>query len=99
MTYAENWAHQWMMHEWVRDFYRVHHSKINAKKSKFIISDCKDNDLWWLPSDGKERIIPLPSSFQFRELGLWLSMDLDWTTQIQWMNRMIMDCALESNCR
>ena len=36
-----------------------------------------------LPSvDGTEKIMPLPSSKQIRYLGLWLSMDLNWNSQI-----------------
>src|SRR5689334_15400007 len=73
MTYAETWNDQWMMHEWVRDFCHAHSSTINAKKTKFIISNWKgEKDPRWLPSvDGKDQITPLPSSHQFRYLGLW----------------------------
>jgi len=93
MTYAESWQSQWMAHEWVREFCHAHNTRINAKKTKYIISDCKgDNDARWLSSvDGTEKIRPLQSSHQFRYLGLWLSMDLNWSTQIAVMNKMIMD--------
>src|SRR6185503_341003 len=79
LTYAESWRHQWMMHEWVRDFCRAHAFQINVKKSRYIISDCKgDNDPRCLYSvDGDEKIVPLPSSVHFRYLGLWISMDLN----------------------
>jgi len=92
MTYAELWNEQWMMHEWVREFCHAHNFAINTKKTKFIISNVKENDARWLPSvDGKERITPLPSSHQFRYLGLWMSMDLNWDTQRQMMNKSIMN--------
>ncbi len=93
MTYAETWNDQWMMHEWVRDFCHAHSSTINAKKTKFIISNWKgEKDPRWLPSvDGKDQITPLPSSHQFRYLGLWISMDLNWSTQRSIMNKYVMD--------
>jgi hypothetical protein len=93
MTYTECWNEQWMMHEWVRDFCHAHKSTINAKKTTFIISNWKgETDQRWLPSvDGKEQIIPLPSSHQFRYLGLWMSMDLNWSAQHTIMSNFIMD--------
>jgi hypothetical protein len=64
MTYCESWQDQWMMHEWVRDFCHVHNFRINAKKSKYFISDWKGpNDPRWLSSvDGIDKIRPLPGS-------------------------------------
>ena len=61
-----------MMHEWMRDFCHAHGFQINAKKSKYIISDCKGTqDPRWLPSvDGSDKIVPQPSSEQSRYLGL-----------------------------
>jgi hypothetical protein len=93
MTFAESWAAQWMSHEWVRDFCQVHNFKLNAKKSKYVISDYQgETDPRWLPSvDGKERILPMSISYQFRYLGLWISMNLDWSKQRQVMTKMIMD--------
>ena len=80
LIYCESWKEIWMMHEWMRDFCHAHGFQINAKKSKYIISDCKGaQDPRWLPSvDG----VPLSSSEQFRYLGLWISMDLKWTKQM-----------------
>jgi len=74
MTYSESWEAMWMSHEWVREFCHVHHTKINANKTKYIVSDSQgENDPRWLPSvDGKDKIIPLASSYQIRYLGLWL---------------------------
>ena len=82
-----------MMHEWMRDFCHAHGFLINAKKSKYIVSDCKGpGDPRWLPSvNGIEKIFPLPSTEHFRYLGLWISMDLNWSKQIQVMNKQIMD--------
>jgi hypothetical protein len=93
LTFSESWRDQWMMHEWVRDFCHAHGFKINAHKSRYIISDCLvDNDPRWLSSvDGTEKIVPLPSSTHFRYLGLWMSMDLDWTKQTQMLNKLVMD--------
>ena len=39
LTYAESRSHQWMMHEWVRDFCHAHGFQLNANKCKFMISD------------------------------------------------------------
>jgi hypothetical protein len=93
MTYCESWSQQWMMHEWMRDFCFAHGFQINAKKSRYVISDREGpNDSRWLSSvDGKDRITPLASSEQIRYLGLWLCMDLIWDKQIQVMNKYIMD--------
>jgi len=93
MTYASSWSDQWRMHEWVREFCWAHHFKLNAIKCKYIISDCKDSadSRWLLSVDGSEKITPLPSSKQIRYLGLWLSMDLNWSVQKQMLNKMIMD--------
>src|ERR1043165_8986663 len=68
-------------------------SLLNASKCKYIISDCKgpDDPRWLLSVDGTEKIVPSPSKKQFRYLGLWLSMDLNWGAQIQIMNKMVMD--------
>jgi hypothetical protein len=93
MTFADSWEKQWWQHEWVREFCMAHHFTINAKKSKYIISDCAIlDDPRWLPTvDGKERIMPMPCSTQFRYLGLWLSMDLNWSRQTSVMTKYIMD--------
>jgi hypothetical protein len=93
LTYAGSWLQQWQMHEWVRDFCSVHHFKLNAMKCKYIISDCSGSEdpRWLLSVDGSEKITPLSSSKQFRYLGLWISMDLNWTSQIQILNKLIMD--------
>ena len=92
LSFAESWSDQWMRHQWVLDFCYVHAFKINANKSKYFISDWKKNDPRWLPSiDGKQKIIPQPPSTPFRYLGLWLSMSLDWSKQIQVLNKMVMD--------
>jgi hypothetical protein len=92
IIYCESWKEVWYMHEWMRDFCHAHGFGINAKKSKYIISDSKGaHDPRWLPSvDGNDKITPLISSDPFRYLGLWLSMDLDWSKQIQVMNKHIM---------
>ena len=59
---------------------------------QYFISDYKGQDPRWLPSvDGTEKIIPLPPSKSFRYLGLWISMNLTWTTQIQLLNKLVMD--------
>jgi hypothetical protein len=93
MTYAASWQDQWKMHEWVREFCWAHYFKLNAIKCKYFISDYQGpNDPRWLLSvDGKENITPLPPSKQFRYLGLWISMDLSWSMQIQTLNKMVMD--------
>ena len=63
-------------------------------KCRYIISDWRDNDARWLPSvDGLAKILPQPPSTQFRYLGLWLSMSLDWSKQIQTLNRFVMEKA------
>jgi len=57
-----------------------------------VISDFQEGDSRFLWSvDGSEKIAPRPSSESFRYLGLWLSMDLDWTKQTQVTTKMIMD--------
>src|SRR5689334_16865065 len=93
MAFSESWKAQWMSHEWVRDFCHAHNFKINSKKSKYIISDWQGiMDPRWLPSvDGTEMILPMPPSYSFRYLGLWISMGLNWTNQIQIMNKCVMD--------
>ncbi len=93
MTYVASWQDQWKMHEWVREFCWVHHFKLNAVKCKYFISDYQGHDdpRWLLSVDGSEKITPLPPSKQFRYLGLWISMDLSWSMQIQILNKMVMD--------
>jgi hypothetical protein len=82
-----------MSHEWVRDFCHAHNFRLNPSKCKYFIYDCKGpSDGRWLWSvDGSEQIVPLPSSESFRYLGLWLSMDLDWSKQIHILNKLIAD--------
>jgi hypothetical protein len=82
-----------MMYEWMRDFCRAHFFKINAAKSRYVISDYQGpKDKRWLFSvDGKEKIKPLPSTHQFRYLGLWMSMDLDWSNQVRVLNGLEME--------
>ena len=99
LTLNESWEHQWASHEWVRDFCHAHNFKLNASKCKYIIANCSGStDGRWLWSvDGKEKIRPLPSSEQFRYLGLWLSMDLNWSKQISVLNKQIMDWRWKSS--
>ena len=85
------------MHEWVRDFCHAHYFVLNAKKCRYIISDQSPQDGRWLWSvDGQEKILPRPSSEHFRYLGLWLSMDLDWSKQIHLLNKQVMDWRWKS---
>ena len=90
---AMNHADQWMSHEWIRDFCHAHNFRLNASKCKYIISNQMgpDDGRWLWSVDGSEIIHPLPSSETFRYLGLWLSMDLDWSKQIHVMNKCIAD--------
>src|SRR6185436_4533185 len=64
----------------------------------YIISDQSGEDdprfLWSV--DGKEKIVPKPSSETFRYLGIWLCMDLNWDKQIQVLNKMVMDWRWKS---
>jgi hypothetical protein len=82
-----------MSHEWIRDFCHAHNFRLNSLKCKYIISNCSGpQDGRWLWSvDGSEKILPLSSSETFRYLGLWLSMYLDWSKQIQGLNKCVMD--------
>ena len=93
LTLNESWEDQWMSHEWVRDFCHAHNFRLNPSKCKYIISNFYGpSDGRWLWSvDGMEKIHPLPSSETFRYLGLWLSMDLDWSKQIHILNKCVMD--------
>src|SRR5689334_75578 len=46
----------------------------------------------WLPSmDGKENFLPPPNSYQFRYLVFGSLLNFRWSTQIQNMNKAIMD--------
>ena len=78
-----------MMHEWVREFCH----ELNADKCKFIISDSQGSGdprfLWSV--DGSQRIASRLSSEPFRYLGIWLSLDLNWSKQIQVTNKLVMD--------
>jgi hypothetical protein len=92
MIYSESWRHQWMMHEWVREFCHKHGFQLNTAKCKFFISDChpsSDSRFLW-SVDGKEKIMPKPCE-PFRYLGVWLSLDLDWTKQKQVLTKLVMD--------
>ena len=40
MTYCESWRHQWMMHEWMREFCHKHGFQLNAAKCRYFISNC-----------------------------------------------------------
>ena len=92
LTFAESWSGEWMMHQWVLDFCYVHAFNINVEKCRYIISNWIVEDPRWLPStDGVSKIIPQPPSTQFRYLGLWLSMSLNWNKQIQVLNKYVMD--------
>jgi len=50
-----------------------------------------NNGRWLFSVDGSEIIQPSPSSQAFRYLGLWISMDLNWSKQIHVMNKCIAD--------
>ena len=93
LTCNESWKDQWMSHEWVRDFCHAHNFRLNSSKSRYIISNFmgpSDGRYLW-SVDGSEIIRPLPSSTTFRYLGLWLSMNLDWSKQIHVLNKSIAD--------
>jgi hypothetical protein len=98
LTINESWDHQWAAHEWIRDFCHAHNFRLNANKCKYIISNCNgpDDGRWLWSVDGSEKIRPLPSSETFRYLGLWVSMDLNWTRQITVLNKQIMDWRWKS---
>src|SRR6185503_17394254 len=50
------------------------------------------SDNRWLWSvDGRAKITPIGSSEFFRYLGVWLSMDLNWSKQIQILEKVIKD--------
>src|SRR4051812_40231829 len=68
------------------------YTSLSSTKCKYIISDYKGpNDSRWLVSvDGSEKILPSPSSKQIRYLGLWLSMDLNWSRQLEILNKLVM---------
>ena len=92
VTYCESWQEQWMMHEWVRDFCHAHFFLLNAVKCRYFISDRTVDDGRWLWSvDGKDKIYPRPRSEHFKYLGLWMSMDLDWSKEIHTLNKVILD--------
>ena len=98
LTLNESWEHQWMSHEWIRDFCQAHNFRLNALKCKYIISNHSGSEdgRWLWSVDGLEKIRPLPITESFRYLGLWLSMDLNWSKQISILNKMIMDWRWKS---
>jgi len=98
LTCNESWFQQWISHEWIRDFCHAHNFRLNTTKCRYIISDFSGaSDGRWLWSvDGLERIHPLPSTEVFRYLGLWISMNLDWSKQIHVLNKHIMDWRWKS---
>jgi hypothetical protein len=92
MIFASSWADIWSMHQWTREFCRVHGFNINSEKTKYVISDCKgENDPRWLPSvTGKERINPKPPKTEFRYLGVYISMSLTSSKQIEILSDTVM---------
>ena len=79
------------MHQWTREFCRVHGFKINNTKTKFIISDFDNKEeTRWLPSvSGTERIIPIPPDTEFRYLGTYISLNLTSKTNSTAINKAI----------
>jgi ribonuclease HI len=79
---ADNPARLAEMHAWVRAFFGAHSSKMNCTKTKYL---CSDNGMALAPTlvsvDGKLEITPQPGSTTIRYLGVWLNLDLKWTTQ------------------
>jgi hypothetical protein len=94
-TFSESWFHHWTKHEWIRAFFWAHSGDINVIKTEYIISDASKEDPRWLYSiDGSSAIVPSPPSTVFRFLGIFTSMDLNWSKQAFLMEKSIIDWGL-----
>jgi hypothetical protein len=81
-------------HEWIRAFFGAHIWDFNTKKTKFVIGNPGPTHVPALPDvNGKQSILPLPSSCTFRYLGIHLNLDLDWTTQLEIMDKAVSKVA------
>jgi len=97
VTFSENWEGNFYTFEFVKQFIWSHGGDLNADKIIYIISNAIVDDTRHLVSnDGKCVIYPKQND-SFRYLGLWLNINLDWTTQINkikqhviiWCNKIV----------
>jgi len=72
-----------VLREWVCSFFGAHAFKINTKKTKFVTSCPPGLVACLVGVDGVSHIRALPSSTSFRYLGVMVSMDLDWTAELE----------------
>jgi ribonuclease HI len=93
---AESWEDILAMHLWVLEFLETHGGDLNSSKTTYVISNVKsETDNRWLPNlDGTEAIYPKPSSTIFRYLGMYLSMDMSWSKQINLMSYSITEWGM-----
>src|ERR1700753_3423232 len=79
------------MHAWVREFCGAHEMEINAKKTVFITSGCRDSSIPILVNvEGDEVIEPHTDEHFFKYLGVWIRVKRDtkaWSKQLQVTSR------------
>jgi len=91
VVFAENWNNIFFIHEWIRSFIWAHGGDININKTNYLISNANKKDPRWLHScDGNQQLIPTCSN-SFRYLGLHLNLKLNWKTQINKTNWMVIN--------
>ena len=92
ITFAGSAGAAERMHEWVRAFFGMHAAKINADKTKYFFSSqpapgCPTSvpaRLWSVC--GRMAIPARPPSESFKYLGVKLSVDLNWSDEIERIN-------------
>jgi hypothetical protein len=88
-TLAASFGDMEVLHGFVRSFFGAHAWRINAKKTKFVVSVDPRTIRPLYSVDGRDAIKPLARTTTFRYLGVLLNMALDWSDELARLERFV----------
>ena len=88
-TLAASFGDMEVLHGFVRSFFGAHAWRINAKKTKFVVSVDPRTIRPLYSVDGRDAIKPLARTTTFRYLSVLLNMALDWSDELARLERFV----------